>query len=82
MCPLHCVLLQVCVLVYASSSQLKKWCGALLLGIFVAAFATAALGYIAPYSVADPNFPMPKRLFLQVYIYMFMYMLSIAFIGY
>ena len=59
---------QMCVLVYASSAHLKKWCGLLLFGTFAAAFAAASLGYISPYSVADPDYPMAKRLFLQVYI--------------
>ena len=36
------------------------------MGVFVATFAASALGYIPPYSVDDPNFPMPKRFFLQV----------------
>ena len=57
---------QMCVLVYASSSQLKKGCGLLLFGTFAAAFAVASLGYISPYSVADPDYPMAKRLFMQV----------------
>lgn len=57
---------QMCVLVYASSGQLKKWSGALLAGTFIAAFAASALGYIPPYSVRDPSYPTPKRFFLQV----------------
>ena len=59
-------LCQMCVLVYASSGQLKKWGGALLVGTFIAVFAASALGYISPYSVDDPSYPMPKRFFLQV----------------
>lgn len=58
--------MQMCVVVYASSGQLKRWCGALLLGTFIAAFAASALGYISPYSVDDPSYPMPKRFFMQV----------------
>jgi hypothetical protein len=54
------------VVVYASSGQLKKWCGAILVGTFIAAFAASALGYIHPYSMADPSYPMPKRFFMQV----------------
>ena len=63
---LHCCLSQICVLVYASSSYLKKCTAVFLLGAFTVAFVASALGYVPPYSVSDQSHPRPKRLILQV----------------
>ncbi len=59
---------QLCVLIFASSASLKRWCGALLLVVFGLFLFLAGTGYIPPYSLSDPSNPRPKRIFLQVLV--------------
>ena len=54
------------MVVYSSSSRFKKWVGSLALLVFVLTLVAALGGHFKPYSMADPAFPRPKRLFLVV----------------
>ncbi len=56
--------MQICVMVYVSSTKLKRLVGAALLLTFVLSLALALSGYIFPYSGGEP--PRPKRMFMVV----------------
>jgi len=56
----------VCTVVYTASSKFKKLVGSLALFVFVLTFLAALDGLFKPYSVSDPAFPRPKRLYLVV----------------